>query len=226
MNITHLKTKATQDVSLFQICALCERKDDLQIEVKFFELPPVIKDVLSPLHKVQVSLTFQQLWMHYGKKAQTTRKNNETQKRDLSLSNVVDSVWKPAYKAWSQLVTGVMDGSLTLGDVDKFFDSYKNPKSDLMRELVCIFNLGESQTSDDTRQWKGIAETRAAQIQQYQQLHQYTNAADTIWEFKEAMGFTGDFKVIEDLRNQVSKSQGQTRRVIGKGRQTTKTMLD
>lgn len=216
VNITHAKTKASQDVSLFQICDLCERKADLQIEVKFFELPSVIKDVLSPLHKVQVSLTFQELWVQYGKKAQTARKNDETQKQYLSLSNVVDSVWKPAYKEWIQFVAGVMDGSLTLGDVDKFFNSYQNRKPDLMRELVCILNLGQSETSSDTRQPKEIAEQRAAQILQYQQLHQYAKAAGTICEFKEAMGFSGDFKVIEDMRNQVSKSRGQTRKVTNK----------
>ena len=166
----------------------------------------MIAEVLPALDKVQESLTFQDLWAQYGKKAQTARENDEAQKRDLSISNVVECVWKPAYEAWNQLVASVLDGSLTLGDVDKFFDGYKNRKGDLLREFVCIFNLmqGQGQTAGDTRQLKVIAEKRAGQIQQYQKLHQFASAADTIWEFKEAMGFSGDFKVIEDLRNQVS----------------------
>lgn len=114
---------------------LCQRKDDKEIEVKFFEFPAVIKDVLSPLHKLQESLIFQDPWKKYGNKAQTTRKNDEAKKRDLSISNVVDSVWKPAYNEWSQLVTGVIDGTLTLGNVDKFFDSYKHKKEVLMQEV-------------------------------------------------------------------------------------------
>ena len=185
---------------------MCERRSDGQIEVKFFELPQVIADVLPALEKVQESLVFQDLWAQYGKKAQTARKNDEAQKRELSISNVVESVWKPAYETWNQLVASVMDGSLTLGDVDKFFGGYKKRKGDLMRELVCIFNLkqGQGQTTSDTSQLKAMAEKRAGQIQQYQKLHQYASAADTIWEFKEAMGFSGDFKVIEDLRSQVS----------------------
>ena len=166
----------------------------------------MIADVLPALEKVQESLVFQDLWAQYGKKAQTARKNDEAQKRELSISNVVESVWKPAYETWNQLVASVMDGSLTLGDVDKFFGGYKKRKGDLMRELVCIFNLkqGQGQTTSDTSQLKAMAEKRAGQIQQYQKLHQYASAADTIWEFKEAMGFSGDFKVIEDLRSQVS----------------------
>ena len=182
---------------------MCERKGEKQIEVKFFDLPPVVDDVLSTLHLVQESSTFQELWAQHGKKAQTARKNDEAQKRDLSISNVVNDVWIPAYETWSQLNASCMDGSLTLGEVDKFFESYKNRKKDLVRELVCIFKLGSSQTSSNTSHLKEIAENRAAQIQRYQQLHQYASAADTIWEFKEAMGFSGDFKVIEDLRNQV-----------------------
>ena len=206
VNIASVTTRALQDVSCYQIRQLCERSSDGQIEVKFFELPSVISDVLAPLDKVQKSLTFQDLWAQYGKKAQTARENDEAQKRYLSISNVIESVWKPAYEAWNQLVASVMDGSLTLGDVDKFFDGYKNRKEDIFRELMCIFNLrqDQGQTAGDASQLKAIAEKRAGQIQQYQKLHQYANAADTIWDFKEAMKFKGDFKVVEDLRNQVS----------------------
>ena len=95
-----------------------------------------------------------------------------------------------------------MDGSLTLGEVDKFFGGYKNQREDLVRELLCIINLGHNQPVSHGK-LKEIACKRAAQIQQYQQLHHYANAADTIWEFKDAMGFSGDFTVVEDLRNQV-----------------------
>ena len=203
VNIVHAKKKAGQDVSLTRICDLCVRKEDKRIEVKFFKLPPVIKDVLSPLHKVQESLTFQELWKKYGNKAQTARKNDEAQNRDLSISNVVDSVWKPAYNEWSQLVASVKDGTLTLSSVDKLFESYQYRKEELMREVLRIFTLGESQTASNTSQLKAIAAKRVSQIQQYQELHQYASAADTIWEFKEAMEFSGDFSVIEDLRNQV-----------------------
>lgn len=204
VNIVHTKKKAGQDVSMIPICDLCKRKEDKRVEVTFFELPPMIEDVLSLLQKVQESATFQELWVKCGHKAQTARKNDETHKRDLSISNVVDSVWKPAYDAWSQLVSSVMNGTLTLGGVDKFFESYKNRKEDLIQELVCILNLGEHQAVRNTSQLKTTAAKRASQIQHYHELHQYANAADTIWEFKEAMKFSGDFSVIEDLRDQVS----------------------
>lgn len=189
---------------MLEIRHLCDRKGDNHVEVNFFALPPVIAEVLSPLDKVQESLTFQDLWVQYGKKAQRARENDEPHKRDLSISNVVETVWKPAYKVWNQLVASVMDGSLALGDVDKFFEKYKNQKDDLLRELVFILHLSQSQTSNNISELKGIVEGRVAQIQQYQKLHQYGVAADTIWEFKEEMGFSGDFTVIEDLRNQVS----------------------
>ena len=86
--------------------------------------------------------------------------------------------------------------------VDKFFEGYKNRREELVKELRRIFVLG--QDSGDTSQLKKIAEKRVTQIHQYQQLDQYFTAAETIWDFKELMGFTGDFKVIEDVRNQVS----------------------
>lgn len=204
VDITITKTKASQVISLFPICDLCERNDAKQIRVKFFELPPLVKDILLPLRQVEKSSTFQELWKQHGKKAQTARTNDEVQKRDLSISNVVESVWKPAYEAWIQLVASAMDGSLTLGSVDKFFEGYKSRKEDFVQELVCIFNLTGNETFTDEKVLMATVEERTTQIEQYQQLNQFASAADTIWKFKEAMGFSGDFKVIEDLCNQVS----------------------
>ena len=202
VNISDVKNQASKDVSTSKICDLCERDDRMQIEVKFFELPQRVRDILSPLHRVKESSTFQQLWEQSGKKAQTARLNDESMKRELSIFNVVDNVWRPAYEAWNQLVASAFDGSLELTGVDKFFESYRNRKEDLLRELLCIFTLGE--INYRSNQLKAQAKERVTQIQRYQQLGQYASAADTIWEFKEAMGFTGDFKVIEVLRNQVS----------------------
>ena len=202
VNVSDIKFKASKDVSTCNICDLCERIGEKQIEVKFFELPQLVKNILLPLHKVQESSTFQKLWVQFGKKAQTARANDESKKRDLSILNVVENVWKPAYEAWSELVASTLDGSLTLRGVNKFFEGYKNRREELVKELRRIFFLG--QDSGDTSQLKKIAEKRVTQIHRYQQLDQYFTAAETIWDFKQSMGFTGDFKVIEDVRNQVS----------------------
>ncbi|XP_022800357.1 E3 ubiquitin-protein ligase rnf213-alpha-like [Stylophora pistillata] len=203
VDLTNLKNKVPQDVSHFQIQALCKRKDDNQIEVTFFKLPPALKEVLSTLERVQESLTFQALWKKCGNKAQTTRKNDDTRKPQLRISDVVESVWKPAFTSWTQNVASVKDGTISLGDVDKIFDGYRNRKKELEGELSCMFNVNTSETVN-ARELKKIVGERLAQIHRYQQLDQYSSAADTIWEFKEAMGFTGDFKVVEDLRNQLS----------------------
>ena len=162
------------------------------------------KEVFSPLHSVQESLTFQDLWAQYGKKAQTARKNDEARKPYLTIAEVVENVWKPAFEDWNQHTASTMDGTITLGNVDKLFDSYKDQKQELKRELLRMFTLRQSQTVTSSEKLPAIAAERVGQIQRYQQLHHYASAADTIWEFKEEMGFTGDFKVIEDLRNQVS----------------------
>ena len=209
VNIAGPKKKSVEDVSRCRIRDLCEHKGDKQIEVTFFKLPSVAKEVISPLHQVQMSSTFQELWIQYGKKAQAARKNDETKKPHLSISEVVENIWKPAFQDWSQHAASTMDGTISLENVDKLFGTYKNRKKELERELLCLFELSQvlSQTQPASRA-KTLQTTvteRVIQVQRYQQLDQYAIAADTIWEFKEAMAFTGDFKVIEDLRNQVSK---------------------
>ena len=67
-----------------------------------------------------------------------------------------------------------------------------------------MFEVNAGQTVSNAGELKKTFGERLAQIESYQHLHQYSSAADTVWVFKEAMGFTGEFKVIEDLRNQVS----------------------
>ena len=197
------------DVSLFEIGNLCQRNDDNTVEIKFFNLRPGISEVLYPLHQVQESSTFQELWEQYGNRAQTLRKNDEAKQKELSVPKVLEHVWKHAYEDWKQIAVSTLDGSITLGNVDKFFGGYKDRKQDLERELFCIFNLDRSYsiTSD---QLKAIAKKRAEQVQLYQQIHHHANAAETIWEFKREMGFSGDFTVVEDLRNQVRRMKCRT----------------
>ena len=204
VDLGNLKSKAQLDVTSHQIRDLCKRLDDNKIEITLFQLTPAAKEVLPLLGRVRESLTFQALWRKYERKAQTVRKNDDAQKPHLSLSDVVENVWKPAFESWNKTVAGVKDGTISLGDVDKLFDDYRNRKRELEGELSHMFEVNTGQTITYTKELNKIVRERVAQIQRYQQLYQYSNAADTIWEFKEAMGFTGNFKVVEDLRNQVS----------------------
>ena len=162
------------------------------------------KEVISTIYHVQKSSTFQDLWTQCGKKAQSARKNDEAIKPYLSISEVVENVWKPTFHDWYTYAKSAMDGTISLGNVDKLF-GYKNQKNDLERELLWMFQLVQGHPPSGVKRLQTIAIERVDQIQRYQQLGLYASAADTIWEFKEAMGFTGDFNVIEDLRNQVSK---------------------
>ena len=204
VNIASIKEKSRQDVSFCEIRHLCGRKNEKEIEVTFFKLPSVAKEVISQLHDVQESSTFQELWTQYGKKAQSARKNDETKKPHLSISEVVENIWKPAFQDWSQHAVSAMDGTISLESVQKLFGSYKNRKKELERELLCMFELSQTQSASGAKTLQTTATERVTQIQRYQQLGQHASVAGKIWEFKEAMGFTGDFKVIEDLRNQVS----------------------
>ena len=204
VNATAIKKKVARDVSFLEIRILCQRNDDNSVEINFFELPPGISEVLYSLYEAQQSITFQKLWTQYGKRAQRARANDEAQPRDLSILKVLESVWKPAYEAWKEIAVSTLDGSMYLGDVDKFFSGYNDKEKDLERELLCILNFDRFHSISHTR-LKEIAKERAEQMQLYQQIYKYAGAADTIWKFKQAMGFSGDFKIVEDLRNQVRR---------------------
>ena len=110
VDLGNLRSRAQLDVTSYQIRDLWKRLDDNKIEITLFQLTPAAEEVLPILGKVQESLTFQGLWKKYGLKAQTVRKNDEGQKRHLSLSEVVENVWKPAFKCWTKHVASVKDG--------------------------------------------------------------------------------------------------------------------
>ena len=207
VNIFSIKSKLPQDVSFHKICDLCERDENNLVEVKFFQLPAEVRKILPELFSVEKSSIFQEVWRQFGKKAQADRQNDETQKVHLTLSDVVNKVWKQAFQTWNKLVEHVMDGSATLKEIDKHFESFKGRTEELKEELHAVFSLIQEKCAPQGRATKSKLATtvkqRVTQIQRYQQLHQYASAADTIWDFKEAMAFSGDFKVIEDLRNQV-----------------------
>ncbi|KAK2553290.1 E3 ubiquitin-protein ligase rnf213-alpha [Acropora cervicornis] len=203
VNVTAIKKNVKKDVSFCEIGNLCQRNDDNSDEVNFFKLPPGVGEVLYPLHEVQQSLTFRDLWRKYGKRAQTARMNDDAQQKELSILKVLESVWKPAYEAWKQIAVSTLDGSICLGDVDKYFSDFKGKEEELETELFCILKVDHSHSITDD-QLEAITKKRAEQMQLYQEIHQYTNEAETIWEFKEAMGFSGDFKIVEDLRYQLS----------------------
>ncbi|XP_022801884.1 E3 ubiquitin-protein ligase rnf213-alpha-like, partial [Stylophora pistillata] len=204
VNVDNIRAKTIKDVSCYQLCQLCERNDDKEVQFKFLEIPPAMKQVLTPLHKVQESSIFQDLWTQYGKKAQRIRKNGESKMPHLSVSEVVEHVWKTAFSEWSKHLSGIVDGTVTLGDVEKLFKGFKSKEKKLECELIRMFQLSQTQTTTLSEELRGVIDDRKAQIQRYQQFCQYLDAAETIWQFKEAMGFTGDFTVIQDLRNQYS----------------------
>ena len=203
VKVTAIKKNMEIDVSFYEVGNLCQRNDGNSV----FDLPHVSSEVLYSLHEVQQSSTFQKLWTQHGKRAQKTRMNDEAQQKDLSILKVLEFVWKPAYEAWKQIAVSTLDGSINLGDVDKFFGGYKDRNQDLERELFCIFNFDRSHsiTSD---QLKAIAKKRAEQMQLYQQIHHLANAAETVWEFKQRMGFSGDFTIVEDIKvSEISESE-------------------
>lgn len=204
VDVTTIKRNVQKDVLFCEIGNLCQRNDDDSDEINFFKLPPGVGEVLYPLRKVQKSLTFRDLWTKYGKRAQTARMNDEAQPRDLSILKVLESVWKPAYEAWKQIARSTLDGSIYLADVDKYFSDFKDKGKDLERELFCFLNFDRSHSTTDAR-LKEIAKERVEQVQLYQKIHQCASTAETIWEVKEAMGFSGDFKIVEDLRYQVRR---------------------
>lgn len=162
-----------------------------------------MKEMVSKLYFLQESKIFQELWRHYGIEVQKARESATTQMACIKLSDVQEQVWKPAFKYWGAFVEEVAKGTVKLKDVDKNYRKFWSREEELEREIHTLFKFRQNCNSEEKVRPATVRE-RVTQIQRYKQLHQCTTAANAIWEFKEAMGFSGDFNVIKDIRCQVS----------------------
>ncbi|XP_048587615.1 E3 ubiquitin-protein ligase rnf213-alpha isoform X3 [Nematostella vectensis] len=168
------------------------------IFLEFFGLSPNFLEMLPLLTVAFESQLFQVFWDKHCKKATSQkREKNEMLSGRLTLEDVYGHVWSPSYSEWQSTGQGLLDGSTTLRQIDKLFKG--RLKDDVERELRILFTNVTGRSDNDS-----LVGKRLTQIGQYFSLQDYARAADTVWRFKDAVGLTGDFSVLDDLRNQTS----------------------
>lgn len=161
----------------------------------------MFSSVLQRILSAHKSKTFQTIWEDKCKEVLRKKKaENEMLKGELTLDDVLNKVWPSSIEKWTHLSQTVYDGSIHLKDVERNFRQIDSEK-DLKEELNGMFGETVGGAVDD------IASRRVDQIARYRSLQMHIGAAETVWKFKEALGLSGDFTVVEEIRNQVYKLQ-------------------
>jgi len=170
-------------------------------EVTFFGLSPRAKEMISSLSRLRDSMLLRQVWINNGDKAVRTNAERETQKMSLSVEDVVELIWTPTNVELKSLQERFLSGTISFGEVDKLFRVFKNnQKYDDLANEIRLFSSREGIPIQTT---EVLINKRIEQIQQYHTLHHCIEAAKVIQNFRTSLSLQGDFKLVEDLRNQV-----------------------
>lgn len=166
--------------------------------VTFFQLSPKAKIMMSSLSKLSNSVLLRQFWKENGDKALKITGQREGHKVLLSVDDVEELVWTPSNEQLQLLQDRFLNGSISFGEVDKFFKVFKE-NQELAKEIRLITSKNNSQGKAP----EYLINTRIEQIDQYYKLHNCIDAARSILEFKTSLGLQGNFQLVEDLYNQV-----------------------
>jgi len=169
--------------------------------VTFFGLSPRAKEMISSLSRLRDSMLLRQLWIDNGEKALRTIAEREPEKMSLGVEDVVEMIWTPTNVELQSLHHRFLSGAISFGELDKLFRVFKdNRKYDDLANEIRLFTLRDSSPVQSTEE---LIDKRIDQIQQYYKLHHCIEAAKVILNFRTSLGLQGDFKLVEDLRNQV-----------------------
>ena len=204
MNIDHLNQKCNEDVSGTAIKDLAQEAKAAMFSksaptVLFFGLSPVVKSMVWLHYDIKNSQFFQMFWKEAGAKALKTVTERQPPEIQLTLQDVVDLVWNSAYPKLTSLRDQFINGQITLKDVDRYFKPFLGRYDDLTIEMKRMFPA----SAGGTKSREAKIKQRLDQLEQYHKLHRCINAARTILEFKNFVGLTGDFGVVEEIKNQV-----------------------
>lgn len=169
--------------------------------VTFFGLSSEAREMISALSELKDSILLRLFWKDNGYKTLKKTGQEEAQKVTRSVEDVVELIWTPSFEQLQSLQKRFLSGTISFGEVDKFFDVFKGNQKyeDLTKEIRLITSRNDSQGPA----LNSLIDQRIRQIEQYRKLHNCIDAAKIILDFKTSNGLEGNFQVVEDLLNQV-----------------------
>lgn len=140
------------------------------------------------------STIFQSIWLE-------TMKNACDKNPNITISDVFPHIWVPTFASCQQRLEQLHDRSMSLSDVDKYFNQFKGEGLEReLERLVKGFNTCCEQPKDTT--WIHQAVKR---IEKYRKLCGQREAAYSLLELRNTLKLTeGDFSVVERISSEVN----------------------
>ena len=132
----------------------------------------------------------------------TTMKHAYGSNPSMSISDVQEEAWAPAFQQCKGLLEKLRCLSLTLADVDRHLNHYQK-EGQLMVQLKCLYK-GVSECLDQVYEDNWI-ELTVRRIEEYWKLRGYYKAANTFLKLRDSMELKeGDFTAMEGISREVS----------------------
>ena len=185
------------------ICRLCKLDDEGQITFPCFSaailLTPMLRQFFL-LKQKNPTVIFEQIWTD-------TLKVATSKKPLLVLADIVPLVWKPAFLTCKYFLYSLMNQSIKLADVDKFFLTCKNEPEKLLSTIE-TFNCGMYICLEEESQNTEWIKSTVYSIQQYWSMSRYSETAATLLQMRTSLNLTGDFSDVEQLATKVQPMRG------------------
>lgn len=199
IDLQNIKKKLEMVLPSRQILEICHKRGhgDEPV-VKFFDLTITNKKMMQSLHDIHHSLLFRDFWRMCGQRTADFYKDEPGFDRTLTIDKVQERLWLPSYRKWRGLWERIVNGEISLKEVDEKFHRFNDDPEALDREIKAVVIKFSEVDDIDT-----VLLGRVDQIKQCHKLKECEDTAATILDFKEAMELQGDFQLLDDFRDQV-----------------------
>uniref|UniRef100_UPI0037E99DD8 E3 ubiquitin-protein ligase rnf213-alpha-like n=1 Tax=Semicossyphus pulcher TaxID=241346 RepID=UPI0037E99DD8 len=174
-----------------------DRHTSPKIEVTYFNLCDVTRQMASELDVIKDSVIFKMCWTNQVE--DLSRELSDTEDTEHIIGNeeiytfdlIYSKIFKSCYSKYKVLYDDLKSGELLLEEIDSIFEDFKG-NLDLQKDLGIMCRTDPS----DDRKW---IKPRIHQIQQYRDLHLAMESAQIIMDIRNAVCPEGDFKSLEKL---------------------------
>lgn len=197
IDLQNIRKKLEMVLPSRQILEIChKRRHEDEPVVKFFNLTTTNKKMIQSLHDIHHSLLFRDFWRMCGQRTADFCKDEPGFDGTLTIDKVQERLWLPSYRKWRGLWERIINGEISLKEVDEKFHRFSDDPEALDREIKAAM----IKFSEDIYT---VLLGRVDQIKQCHKLQECDDAAATILDFKEAMELQGDFQLLDNFRDQV-----------------------
>ena len=183
-----LREKSEENVRELSIRDVCVKRSG-GFAVIFFDLDDKYLDMVSRIAEIKGSKIFAKLWHEYSEKSQNKEVTME----------IIFQIWLRICEKLKEINEQFVNGDMLLKDIDEYLNLFQTNYSKLEDEFKLLSTfLSHSRRHLDEA--KRNLTARIEQVKKYRKISDARQAGRAILQLKETLNLTGDFSVVEKIK--------------------------